>query len=659
MALPALYDWTGFYIGGHVGMSTGAVGAGPHTEPADPSEGDDPVFHNRVFGDFTQILAGGHIGYNYRLLPSVLVGLEGDVNAKSGHGWFHEAKSRPTSSWDASIRARLGYLVTLRSLVYGTGGFAFGHFSTPFSTSGEGPEVLGGTRTGWTLGAGVQYALDPNWSMRIEYRYTDWGSKTVDWDGPIPSDLTEHRVIAGLTYNFGGPPPLLPTAPTPGGMIYKAPGAVYKAPPPAVAPYGWTGFYIGGQIGASAASLTVSPDDSGLSDFGDFTQVLAGGHVGYDYQITSFVVGVEGDLSAKFGHGWFDTAASRPTSSRDGSIRGRLGYLMTPRSLVYVTGGFAFGRFTTPLHELDAADTVELLGGDRTGWTFGGGIQYALDSNWSARIEYRYTDWGTKTVAWEDIDSAFTNSKLTDGRVLVALSYKLAGPARFVDREALPASWTGLYVGGQIGGSAGALQFGDEFGDFTQVLAGGYVGYNQQVMPNIVLGLESDFNANLGHGFKQDDLSRPTSSWDGSIRGRLGFLATPRSLAYATGGFAFGHFTTPTTGSMELGELLEEHIGGDRSGWTLGGGIEYALDSSWNLRIEYRHTDWGTKGLCPLGGGGQQQQQQQQRPTLPALGGDPDCEPSKLTDDRVAVGLSYKFGWGKAPLGKAPVVARY
>ena len=316
---------------------------------------------------------------------------------------------------------------------------------------------------------------------------------------------------------------------------------------------------------------------------------------------------------------------------------------MTPRSLFYATGGVAFGRFTTPLHEFDPADLVELLGGSRTGWTLGSGIQYVLDSNWSARIEYRYTDWGSKAVIWENRAST---SKLTDSRAITGLSYKFGGPARFGDTDVVAMNWTGFYAGGHVGGVASNLIYSDvqdlediEYADFTQVLVGGHAGYNYQLNNNIVLGIEGDLNAKLGHGFKFDDLLRPTSPWDASIRARLGYAATARSLLYVTGGFAFGHFSTPQTGAQEPNDPPEEHIGGNRSGWTWGGGIQYALDPNWSARIEYRRTDWGTKTLT----------------NFTNTAGASETADAKLTDNRFSVGVSYKFG----DFGKGPVVSRY
>jgi len=196
-------------------------------------------------------------------------------------------------------------------------------------------------------------------------------------------------------------------------------------------------------------------------------------------------------------------------------------------------------------------------------------------------------------------------------------------------RDSFAMNWAGLYVGGHVGASAGKLTFGDEYGEFTQVLAGGHIGYNYNLQSGFVIGVEGDLNAKFGHGFGYDDLLRLTSSWDGSIRGRFGYAVTPRGLIYATGGWAFGRFSTPQNGAQEPNDPPEEHIGHSRTGWTSGGGIQYALSNAWSTRIEYRHTDWGTKV-----------------PDNPF-----DLKPSTLKDDRVEVGMSYKFG--------GPIVTRY
>jgi outer membrane immunogenic protein len=642
VAAPFIASWTGVYVGGQVGFVSGGLGGTPL--------GD---FGMTIRGDLAQTFAGVHAGYNHQF-NKVVIGIEGDVNARFGEGHFSLPKLRTFSSWDASIRARLGLLLSPRSLVYVTAGGAFGDFKTSGAEHepSDDADILR-NRVGWTVGGGFQYALDSNWSTRIEYRYTDWGAKSITMpsgDPSISSGLSDQRVMVAMSYKLG--------AADPWAAGSAAAGGIYKAPPVARPIYSWTGFYVGGHVGTSAGQMDTRKDVPIVGDppesltEGGFTQVLAGIHAGYNYQFNNFVVGFEGDYNGKFGAGWASNVNSRPQSDWDASIRARLGVLVTPRSLAYITGGFAFGHFTTPRHEFDPADTVELLGGDRTGWTLGAGVEYALDSNWNTRIEYRYTDWGTKNLIWFDEfnPAAPSGSKLIDSRATVGLTYKPGSRARFGERDAITVNWTGTYAGGHIGAVAAKITYGNgnvdlpdgtgnEFGEFTQGFVGGFAGYNHQFANRVVIGVEGEINGKFGHGWKFDDLLRPTSSWDGSIRGRLGYAASPRALVYATGGFAFGRFSTPQAGAHEPDEdPVEEHIGKTRTGWTVGGGIQYALDANWSARIEYRHTDWGTKTITNI-------------TDFTCPDSCPETVGATLKDDRVAVGFSYKFG--------GPVVARY
>ena len=608
-----VYDWTGFYVGGQVGMSSGAMRVGP----IDVDDGLDGVF---VHGDLTQTLAGVHAGYNQQI-NNIVLGLEGDVNAAAGEGFFQPAQLRTVSPWNAGLRARVGLLATPRSLLYTTGGLAFGTFKTKGNEPGS-PEVLGGSRVGWTLGGGLEYALDSNWTSRIEYRYTDWGSKTVDFDGQTAkSELSDHRIGVGLSYKFGG------------DGHSSGDGSANSDV------YDWTGLYLGRDVGTDAGQLKAASNSSGDFGHAGFNQILAGGYLGYNYELVNgLVAGIEGDLNYKAGGGWMPLGHNRPTSDWDGSIRARIGLSPTPRSLVYGTGGIAFGHFTTPLHEVDSGDESELLGGNRTGWTIGSGIEYALDSNWSTRIEYRYTDWGSKAInlAVNDETPDPGKSKLYDSRIMVGVSYKMGEATTFPGEETGPTDWTGFNLGGQVGATAAHFSYTDvtdasnkEFADFTQSFVGGHVGYDYQ-MQSLVLGVVGDLNSKMGHGFKFDDLLRPTSQWDGSIRGRLGWAATDHALIYGTGGIAFGHFSTPQTGAQEPNDPAEEHLGGSRTGWTIGSGVDYALDSKWSTGLEYRYTDWGTKTVTNL--------------TDTDCGdGCPETAKSRLTDSRISVGFSYKF----------------
>jgi len=182
----------------------------------------------------------------------------------------------------------------------------------------------------------------------------------------------------------------------------KAP--VYKAP--FAVPFTWTGCYIGAQVGYGWARGSHDFDNGAPSDVSRPRGVLGGGLLGCNYQITTWVVGIEGDFEAaslRDGDFLNLTGATSVGSTHmkwDGSVRGRLGYAMD-RSLFYVTGGWAFAGFDFG----GGPGSTAFIGGGLppccgysatvNGWTIGGGWEYAFTNNLSARIEYRHTDYRT------------------------------------------------------------------------------------------------------------------------------------------------------------------------------------------------------------------------------------------------------------------------
>jgi len=188
--------------------------------------------------------------------------------------------------------------------------------------------------------------------------------------------------------------------------------------------------------------------------------VIGGAHVGYNYQINQFVLGLEGDVD---GSSLSKTANFAPFSSYyqdfilttvhsnlgvQGSIRGRLGYAFD-RVLVYATGGVAFGGFNTSVSTAyanalfyPAFSGRDSFSNTRVGWTVGGGLEYAITNNWSIRAEYRYTDFGPSNNVLVnsfpgfngDFLGARVHTNLIENRVQVGFSYKFdtAAPAPVV-----------------------------------------------------------------------------------------------------------------------------------------------------------------------------------------------------------------------------------
>src|ERR1019366_3818266 len=142
-------------------------------------------------------------------------------------------------------------------------------------------------------------------------------------------------------------------------------------PPPV---FTWTGFYAGVNIGGGWSN---NSNNNGTNSGG----VVGGGQIGYNYQFSPlFVAGVETDFqgtSIGSGGGGFGLNES---ITYFGTVRGRIGIItpFNPNLLIYGTGGFAYGEVRQD--------------GLKTGWTAGGGVEWAFLPNWSAKVEYLYTD---------------------------------------------------------------------------------------------------------------------------------------------------------------------------------------------------------------------------------------------------------------------------
>lgn len=176
-ALKAVYDWTGLYIGAHVGYGSGTSSA----TLTDPTIATNQNLHGGATG-------GVQAGYNWRLNSGWLVGVEGDISFPNYLPSNHVVNSAATAlssaeeRWDyfASIRGRIGY-TSGPWLVYATGGLAFAgerFLSTP---TGDAEDRRLNTRLGWAAGAGVEYAFAPHWTARLEYLYRKFENVNVSF----------------------------------------------------------------------------------------------------------------------------------------------------------------------------------------------------------------------------------------------------------------------------------------------------------------------------------------------------------------------------------------------------------------------------------------------------------------------------------------------
>ena len=212
----------------------------------------------------------------------------------------------------------------------------------------------------------------------------------------------------------------------------------------------------------------------------------------------------------------------------------------------------------------------------------------------------------------------------------IAIAATLLGTPAFAADMALKAppvapawNWTGWYAGLNVGGSFGKANDSVSFGglplpapsqNLNGVIGGGQIGYNWQ-SGTWLFGLEADIQ---GSSEKSNDPALSTLiltipalgagaipfslgvneklDWFGTLRGRVGILATPTWLFYATGGLAYGGIKTTETLSAPapIGIIGTNSFNNTRAGWTLGGGAEAVLGNNWTAKVEYLYLDLGT-----------------------------------------------------------------
>jgi outer membrane immunogenic protein len=265
MAPAVVYNWTGFYVGGNVGYSWGdadndvagtfstitrtrqfRTASGPVPGPGFTDVTSAPVVAAATGtskGRFDGVIGGVQTGYNWQIDRTWVFGIETDFQGSGERGsttvcvsasCLAFVTSETKLRWFGTLRGRIGVLVDPRIMLYGTGGLAYGNFdlnygSTLFGIAGA--ASVNTTRIGWTVGGGIEGALDNNWSIKAEYLYADYGraggafagvsntTSTTLTDFPTPgfsqiidttttlagsasTRLTDHVFRVGINYRF-------------------------------------------------------------------------------------------------------------------------------------------------------------------------------------------------------------------------------------------------------------------------------------------------------------------------------------------------------------------------------------------------------------------------------------------------------------------------
>jgi outer membrane immunogenic protein len=399
-AVPA-YNWSGIYGGVHAGYGWG------ESNVAD-SIGSEKLKPAGGFG-------GVQLGYNNHFAPHWLIGGEVDFSA----GDLNDSISPPVPQlggipnnannkfgFFGTARTRFGY-VQDRWLVYGTAGAIWlrdRYKSNLPSAPGQFDSDVSQYHIGWVFGGGIEYAVDNRWSWKLEYLYAPFDQSRSFLSLRDPSLSI---VRAGLNYRFadGGAP------------------ASYMPAKAAAPRASWSGSYLGVHGGYGWGKLhelritdavSIEPDGG----YGGFQG-------GYNWLFApKALLGVEVDTSfgdLKGGSSFLPSGVPASAKIEDlGTARLRLGYLVTPDTLVYATGGAAYAR--EKLAFLTATTRM-----DHLGWTVGGGVEWKFAPEWSMKAEYLYADLGSfrenDTIIGLSVPS---KGDLTLNTVRVGLNY--SGP---------------------------------------------------------------------------------------------------------------------------------------------------------------------------------------------------------------------------------------
>jgi outer membrane immunogenic protein len=208
-----VYNWAGFYLGAN-------VGGGWANAKSDFSAGGVPFASAST--NLSGVLGGAQLGGNWQT-GSFVYGLETDFQFSAVDGRITapncpaaicgvavSASYRRNMPWFGTVRGRVGYARD-SWLLYATGGYAYAHIdSTATATVGALSASVNRSemRSGWTLGGGVELGLTPNWSVKVEYLYLDFGSQNRLWRFTgLPavterSRVNENLVRAGVNYRF-------------------------------------------------------------------------------------------------------------------------------------------------------------------------------------------------------------------------------------------------------------------------------------------------------------------------------------------------------------------------------------------------------------------------------------------------------------------------
>lgn len=229
MAAPAVvprtsgYDWTGFYVGAHIGDSWGKLDWRATSGGAEIGRGSFNEDQTQIFNEWGSWIGGLQGGYNFMLQNRIVIGAEADVSLSTFQNYAGITRGNAATNFEGgfgyfshnvynsgTVRARVGYAPS-NWMVYATGGLAWSTdqlVAYDAITGGSGTTYT--QRLGWAAGGGIEGALIPHWTVRAEYLYNDFGKNSVTLGGDqFTTKLSEQQVRVGVNYmlNDGGATP--------------------------------------------------------------------------------------------------------------------------------------------------------------------------------------------------------------------------------------------------------------------------------------------------------------------------------------------------------------------------------------------------------------------------------------------------------------------
>ncbi|QPC93179.1 outer membrane protein [Mesorhizobium sp. INR15] len=359
------YNWSGLYVG-----FGGGAGGGVHDLTAGGTFAL-PFGRDGVFGELT-------VGYDYMVNERFLVGAYAD--ARYGNIGFSldvpGGSFKSEADYGFDVLARAGYLVTPQTLAYVLGGYSRQHFK--ISATGVGT-FYDWSSNGYVLGLGMETVVHNNWTLKGEYRYSKYASNDLGSGGFISTDPSYHTFHVGLNYRLNG----------------GATDAGFETPA-----YNWTGFYVGGALGAGSTKDKFG-NFFGTGSFNGFggDGVLGELSAGYDHDFGSWVAGVMVDgrysgISSEVGSGF--GLGFKVSADYGFDVLGRVGMKASESTLAYVLGGYSLQHMK--LDVPSGGGGGPLPDWNSSGYSVGGGIESALTDKVAVNLEYRYSHFASKDV---------------------------------------------------------------------------------------------------------------------------------------------------------------------------------------------------------------------------------------------------------------------